>query len=108
MLFVYCLLERVEKCGCLVRSVENTKRIAIYEIRGGCREADHSRIEIIDNLREPLKNRTMRFVEDDQVKKARAELIKAKVHRLFGRNKEPLRRINAMRIDSIARLMREV
>src|SRR5712691_9026916 len=105
MLFVYCLLEGVEKCGCLVRAVENTKRIAIYEIRWRCREADHSRVKIIDDLREPLENRTMRFIENYQVEESRAEFIEAKVHRLLGRNKEPLRRINAMRIDSIARLM---
>jgi len=106
--FRYCLLERVEKCGCLVRAVENTKRIAIYEIRGGCREADHSRIEIIDNLREPLENRTMRFIENIRSKNPGLNSSKQKIHRLLRGNKEALCRINTVRVNSVARLMRQM
>src|SRR5439155_6634971 len=71
-------------------------------------EADHSRIEIIDNLGESLENRTMRFIENNQVKESRAEFIEAKIHRLLRGNKEALCRINTVRVNSVARFMRQV
>ena len=85
MLFVYRLFEGVEICRCLVRAIENTKRIAIYEIRRRCREANHSRIEIVDDLGEALENRTVRFIKNDEVVRKKKTAFASL---LFGRRAE--------------------
>ena len=48
------------------------------------------RVEVFDDFGETPENRTMRFVENDQVKKAWAELFVTQAHGLFRGDKEAL------------------
>lgn len=76
------LLIRIEECWSLIATVKNTERISVEECRGCCGEADHTSVEILDNLGEAIEYRAMGFVEDDQIEEGRRKLLIANSHSL--------------------------
>ena len=50
----------------------------------------------------------MRFVENNQIEKARTKLIESEIHRLPSRDEEALSRVDVVGVNAIARLVREM
>ena len=50
----------------------------------------------------------MCFVENDQIEKARTKFVEAKIHRLLRRYEKAFSRVDIVRVDAIARLVRKM
>ena len=97
------LIVGIEKCRRLLAAIEYAERITFDEGgRGGCKPY-HAGIEIFDHFGKAIENRTMRFIEYDEVEKTRRKLLVANAHRLLGRHIEPRVGIDVSRADAETR-----
>ena len=106
--FFHGLLVVVEKGRRVGVAVEDPEGVAVDEVgrRGG--QADHAGVEVLDDFGEPLEDRAVGFVEDDEVEETGAELGVAERHRLLGGDEEAFGLVDLMRVDPVARLVRQV
>src|ERR1035437_8152117 len=105
---LYGLWIVIEKGWRIGIAPEEPEGVTVDKAGGGSSQADHAGIEVLDDFGEPLKERAVGFIEDDQVEKARAELGVAERHRLLGSDEEAFGFVDLMRVDPIARLVRQV
>ena len=65
----------VEEGGRVGIAVEDAERVTVNEVGRSGREADHPRVEVFDDLEEPLENRAVCLIEDDEVEEGRTESV---------------------------------
>jgi hypothetical protein len=82
--------------------------VTVDEIGRGSSQANHAGIEVLDDFGEPLEERSVGFIENDEVEETRVELGITKRQRLLGSHKETFSFVNLMRVDPVARLVRQV
>ena len=87
---------------------EEPEGVAVDEVGGRSGQADHAGIEVLDDFGEPLEERAVGFIEDDEVEETWAELGVAERQRLLGGDEEAFGFVDLMRVDPVARLVRQV
>jgi hypothetical protein len=87
---------------------EEPEGVTVDKVGGGSRQADHAGIEVLDDFGEPLEERAVGFIEDDQIEEPWAELGVAERQRLLGRHEEAFRFVDLMRVDPVASTTRNV
>ena len=101
------LMDSCRERSASVVAMEDSEGVAVDKIGGGRRQPDHAGVEVVDDLGEPVEERAMRFVEDDQVEEAWAELRVAEAERLLGGDEEALRPVDVVGEDPVAWLVRQ-
>ena len=106
--FVHGLWVVVEEGRHIGIAPEEPEGVTVDEVGGSSSQADHPGIEVLDDFGEPLEERAVGFIEDDDVEETWAELGVAERHRLLGGDEEAFGFVDLMRVDPVARLVRQV
>ena len=85
---------------------EEPEGVTVDEVGGRSSQADHAGIEVLDDFSEPLKQRAVGFIEDNEVEETWAELSIAERERLLGGDEEAFGLVDLMRVDPVTRLVR--
>ena len=87
---------------------EEPEGVTVDEVGGGSSQADHAGIEVLDDFGEPLEERAVGLIEDDDVEETWAELGVAERQCLLGGDEEAFGFVDLVRVDPVAWLMRQV
>ncbi len=91
-----------------IRAIEGKERVTVDVIGRGSRQTDLSAIEILQHFVELIENLAMDFIEDDQVKEGRRELLEDIAQRLQGNRVKAICSIDLPTMETCARLIWQI
>jgi len=99
---VNCLTVGVEVRGGAIIAAESKECIPVNELRRSGGQTNHPGIEVLNHFVVLVKDRTMNFVKDNQIKECRGKLLETVAEGLQGGSIKPVGFFNSMTVNARA------